>query len=481
MTATPDSINVEALTPEEQMALAVEQYRREEASSIATSLGAEIVKHRSANSMPQKVYEGKTPLKDFGINTPKSMRGFNPQVPWGSLAVHELLARIDFGGWSVGVGTDPKVSQVLDDVYDSANVKAAAQNAHKSALIRGVSFVILSDGDTENGEPEVRVDVESANTVAVSWDKRAQRVTQALLIPVAARGAEVQATVITDDYVCLVIMRLGKVIAVGQPIEHSWTRCPVYAVWNDFDAESQHGHSLFTEPMRSQIASAKRAILSAEIAREFHSLPARVMYNVAEELLIDENGDPIKMDQAAASSIFIVPAASDGSKPEFYTWETASISEPVSWLRACAVLFSSESGVPISALWQAESNPTSAEAQTVSRAPLAEKANVRIIEWTPVWKRIAKDILSRLGLDETADVQAKFSKTNPLPPTVAADYATKVIASGIMQPNSDGVLLDTLGYSNTQAETIREENGSAQTSALISALSSAEATAAVVV
>ena len=142
-----------------------------EARVQLTALLETYEKHRSANAIKARYYEGKVPLSEvnLGIALPKGMGKLEIGCSWGAKCVDVLAARSMFDGY---VGESGEDIPALDALVSGNQMVSEYAKAVRDELKFGTTFATLS-ADPELG---CRVRWHSPRTAAARWDGELGRI-----------------------------------------------------------------------------------------------------------------------------------------------------------------------------------------------------------------------------------------------------------------------------------------------------------------
>src|SRR5699024_2065162 len=115
-------------------------------------------------------YEGKNALKDFGIAVPPQMQKAFTPLQEIAKGVHALTDRSQFEGFVSGAGADDVFG--LGGALDANDFVSEFPLAVTSSAIHACSFLTVSTGDVQSGEPEQLILARSADASAATWDRR---------------------------------------------------------------------------------------------------------------------------------------------------------------------------------------------------------------------------------------------------------------------------------------------------------------------
>lgn len=430
--------------------------------STAEQLARKLERYRVENRKKRLYFEGKNKVKDLGIATPPKLRNLNVNLGWARMACTVLSERITFDGWL----TD---EYELNSVYSANNLSVESGITHTEALKYGISFVAVTEGDTEVGEPEILVTVESPMTTTTHYDRRLRKVTYALMLEEPTkRGERVEGMLITENLYVPVVRQDGvtKIDARLEITEHGYGRVPVVPVINNRDGFS--GHSEITETVISLVDQAQRTLLGMEINREYYSNPQKYMLGVDPEQFATPDGRTISPMSVMADSAFALPANMDNQIPTVGQFEVGSPTPFVDVLRTISQLFAAETSIPISRLWDSGANPTSADAIRQAESGLIKRAEDRIRSFSHAWEEVAKLILIiRDGeVPDGANLTPRFREPDSAARSANAQEVMTLVQTGILQPDSL-VVFDRIGLSRGEQEIVKAENSRARATMLL--------------
>lgn len=142
-------------------------------SSSYITLMNELGKHRNANELTDRYYEGTRTTRP-GFSIPPTIRRdvMNLVCGWPATTVDVLHERIDWRGWD----TDAKYMKILQDVYEENELAYESELGHLDSLMYGMSFGVVGTGDKKIGEPEILATVESAKDMTGYYNRRKRRI-----------------------------------------------------------------------------------------------------------------------------------------------------------------------------------------------------------------------------------------------------------------------------------------------------------------
>lgn len=420
-----------------------------------------------ANSEAESRYEGSWCAKQFGISIPPNMRGLHTPAGWDGTVVDVLEERLDWLGW-----TSDSEDFGLTDVFTANGLDVNGGMAHLDALIFGLSFVSIGSGFDD--EPNPLVTPHSPMTMTATWDRRTRRLSSALAT-VSENGDVIESTLYTLGSTASFARQGGRWHAVERDV-HNLSRLPVVAVPNRVRGSRDLGRSEITKPIRYYSDAASRTLLGLEVNREFYNAPQRIGLNVSDDMFEDESGNPVSPWNSIMGRVWNIPANEDpdGPAPDVKQFNPASPSPYLDQVQGYAQRVASEAGIPSTYFGIHTANPASADAIRAAESRLVKRAERRQASFGRSWLEVGRlALMVRDGeLPETYDTSVSTKWRDAATPTRAAsaDEATKLIASGVLPPNST-VTYDRVGLSPAEQRQVeadrRREGGSAALASIL--------------
>jgi hypothetical protein len=395
-----------------------------------------------ANSEAEQRYEGSWCAKQFGISIPPNMRGLHTPAGWDGTVVDVLEERLDWLGW-----TSDGEDYGLGDVFSANGLDVDGGMAHLDALIFGLSFVSIGSGF--DGEPNPLVTPHSPTTMTATWDRRTRRLSSALAT-VSEDGDVVEATLYTPGNTATFSRSGGRWHTVERD-NHNLPRLPVVLVPNRVRGSRDLGRSEITKPIRYYSDAAARTLLGLEVNREFYNAPQRIGLNVDDSMFEDEGGNPVSPWTSIMGRVWNIPANEDGQPaPDVKQFSPASPAPYLDQVQGYANRVASEAGIPATYFGIHTANPASADAIRAQESRLVKRAERRQSSFGRSWLEVGRlALMVRDGsLPDDYDTAVSTKWRDAATPTRAAsaDEATKLIASGILPPDST-VTYDRVGLS----------------------------------
>lgn len=421
-----------------------------------------------ANSEAEDRYEGSWCAKQFGISIPPNMRGLHTPAGWDGTVVDVLEERLDWLGW-----TSDGDDFGLGGVYSANGLDVDGGMAHLDALIFGLSFVTVGSGF--DGEPDPLITPHSPTTMTAVWDRRTRRLSSALAT-VSEDGDVVEATLYKLGSTATFSRQGGRWHTVDRDA-HNLSRVPVVAVPNRVRGSRDLGRSEITKPIRYYSDAASRTLLGLEVNREFYNAPQRIGLNVSDAMFEDESGAAVSPWTSIMGRVWNIPANEDpeGPQPDVKQFSPASPAPYLDQVQGYAKRVASEAGIPTTYFGIETANPASADAIRAAESRLVKRAERRQASFGRSWLEVGRlALLVRDGsLPDSFDTSVSTKWRDAATPTRAAsaDEATKLIASGVLPPDST-VTYDRVGLSPAEQKQIAADKRRARGTAVLSSLPS---------
>lgn len=415
-----------------------------------------------ANQEAEDRYEGKWQAKQFGISIPPNMRGLHTPAGWDGTVVDVLEERLDWLGW-----TSDGDDYGLGDVFSANGLDVDGGMAHLDALIFGLSFVSIGSGF--DGEPNPLVTPHSPTTMTAEWDRRTRRLSSAAAT-VSEDGDVVEATLYLPNSTSVFARQGGRWHAVDRDA-HNLGRLPVVVVPNRVRGSRDLGRSEITKPIRYYSDAAARTLLGLEVNREFYNAPQRIGLNVDDSMFEDESGNPVSPWTSIMGRVWNIPANEDGQPaPDVKQFNPASPSPYLDQVQGYAQRVASEAGIPSTYFGIHTANPASADAIRAAESRLVKRAERRQASFGRSWLEVGRLALmvrdGSIPADYNTSVSTKWRDAATPTRAASADEATKLIASGVLPPDST-VTYDRVGLSPAEQRQIAADKRRTRGSAVL--------------
>jgi hypothetical protein len=368
-------------------------------------------------------YDGKAALKDFGISLPPKMRGIEAALGWVGKGVHALTDRSQFEGFvSAEDSEDPfSLSEILWDNRFRVEFPAATV----SSAVHGCSFLTVSQGDVQSGEPAVLVLPRAADSSAAVWDSR-RRALRGFLSVVDMDGTQVTK---------MVMYTPEKVVSLSRG-ERSWRaevrRNPLGVVSvaplvHKFELGRPLGHSRITRAAMGYADSALRTIVRAEVSAEFYSAPEYYLFGTDVSEFIGNDKWTAIMGRIKA-----MDTEPGDEKPDLHRFTGASPQPHTDQLRMWANLFADDQDLDVK--FADSSNPSSADAIFAAKESLITTTKDANAMWGfGAVQAMHLAVMLRDGLGavpvELRSLSAQFTPPEIVSPSARADAFSKLASS----------------------------------------------------
>jgi hypothetical protein len=421
---------------------------------------------RFRNLLRTTYYEGKNALKDFGISIPPQLRQAETAMQWVSKGVNALTDRSQFDDFVSPNGSE--------DPFDLASIVSDNQfmvefpQAKVSSAIHACSFLTVSQGDVQSGEPEVLVLARAAEDSAALWDRRRRAIRGFLsVLETDEMGQPTSLVMYTPEKVVTLEKktRQWSVDVVANPLGEVTVAPVVYKP----ELKRPFGHSRITRAAMYYTDAALRTILRAEASSELYAAPSYWLFGQDVTKMVGTDKWSAVMGRIKALDI------DDGEdKPDIHRFEGASPQPHAEQLRMWATLFAGDQGLSVSSLGVVQDNPSSADAIYAAKEDLIIDARNANGTWGQgAVKAMQLAVRLRDGLDSVPDelrrLYANFTDPAIVSPSAAADAFTKR-AAAIPGFAETEVGLESAGLTREQIIRFQQEKRRAGVGSLVEQL-----------
>lgn len=423
-------------------------------------------KHRNANTIKARYYEGKIPLSDvnLGIALPENLCGLEMDCGWGGQAVDVLAERSIFDGF---VGKNGGDVELITQIAERNMLLSEYPKATTTELEFGCVFATLS----ADNKKKARIRFHSPETAAAKHNGELGRIEYGLAIIATMKSGDKELVSVINFYTNDAIWVLKRIAdtqtfkaeehlhKMGRPLMEPM-------VWNATDKKPL-GRSRLKAPQRGLIKGFVRTICNATIGLEFATSPQKYLLGIS-----DEQYDRIisqKFKQYVGSILAATRDPETGQLPQFGQLAQGNISPHIQMLRALATQFSAITGLSSNDVGVIdEANPTSSdaiEAQSKKLVSLAEKLNKGNGESLTLIMLMALAIEKNVSLDDLTEEDKAIMPhfKNPMMPSIAAtaDAATKIASARPGFADTD-VFLEMMGFSQSDIRRINAQQAKAR-------------------
>ena len=312
-------------------------------------------KRRPSNITRSTYFDGEAALKDFGISLPPQMTGIGSALGWVGKGVRAVTDRSQSEGFVSATDTDFGIDQITDD----NDFDIEFPGAQVSSAVHGCSFLTVSHGDVQAGEPDVQIIARAADASAAIWDVRRRALAGFLSIVESKHNQPTSMIMYTPERV-LVMNRQERVWGaawVVDPIRNPLRRVSVAPIVYARELLRPLGHSRITRASMGYTDSGLRTIVRAEVSAEFFAAPEYYLFGPNVEEFVGNDRWSAIMGRIKALN---VDKDETGDYPQLTRFTGASPQPHTDQLRMWANLFADDQDLEVK--FADSSNPSSADA-----------------------------------------------------------------------------------------------------------------------
>ena len=395
-------------------------------TNLLRTLLATWKKRQRMNMRRSLYYDGEAALKDFGISLPPQMRNVSAALGWIGKGTRALTNRSEFAGFVTTSGSsDPlDIGQLMWDNQFQTEFPASCI----SSAMHGCSFITVTNGDLDAGEPDVLMTMRSAESSAAIWDNRRRAVGGFLSIIATGEDRNPTSMVLyTAEHVRVIERTAGAWKSYAIP--HHMGEVPAYQLVHNYELRRPLGKSRISRAAMYFSDAALRTIVRSEVSAEFYSAPEYWLFGSAVESFIGDNKWSAIMGRIKAKDIDTV---ADEKPPELQRFTGASPQPHTDQLRMWAAQFADEMDLDVR--FADSANPSSAEAIFAAKESLITDTKTANRSWgfgavramnAAIRLRDGRDVDS----DEMRSLRAQFTDPVLVSPSARADAFSKFAAN----------------------------------------------------
>lgn len=403
---------------------------------------------RSRNLLRTVYYEGKNALKDFGIAVPPQMQ--NAFTPLQSIAkgVRALTDRSQFEGLVSGSGSDDPFE--LSSILDVNDFETEFPLAVTSSAIHACSFLTVSNGDVQSGEPDVLMLARAADSSAAIWDRRRRMLAGFLSVVDADQSGPTDLVMYTPERVYF--------FTKGASWRSSWIpnrlgEVSVSRLVLDPELNRPFGNSRVTRTAMGLTDAMVRTVLRSEVSAEFYSADKYWLFGADVTKFVGDDKWSAMMNRMNAIDQEV------GEEIKVQRFSGASPQPHIEQLRMLTSLFADDQSLDVK--FADSSNPSSADAIYAAKEELIMKTrNANRVWGRGAVKAMQLAVRLRDGLDsvpnELRSLQARFTDPAIVSPSARADAFSK-LATNIDGFGVSEVGMEYAGLSRDQITRFQEE------------------------
>lgn len=419
---------------------------------------------RRPMNMRRSVYfDGEKALEDFGISLPPQMSGIGAALGWTKKGVEALTNRSNFEGFVSGTGGDDPfgLAGVLAENRFSVEFPAATV----SSAVHGCSFITVSRGDVQSGEPEVMMIARAAEDSAALWDRRRRALRGFLSV------MEIDESGMPSEMVMHSPYRIYSFEKRADGRWGTWSRenvlgeVTVAPLVHGYELRRPLGHSRITRSSMYFSDAGLRTVVRAEVSAEFYSAPEYYLFGADVTQFVGDDKWSALMGRIKALDI------EDGDdKPDLHRFTGASPQPHTDQLRMWMSLFADDQDLELK--MADSSNPSSADAIFAAKETLITATSAS----NELWGFGAVQALRYAGMirgdvltDEWRGLRAQFTDPAIVSPSARADAFSKLSVS-IPGFGESEVGMEFAGLSREQITRFQADRRRAQADSRLSAL-----------
>lgn len=378
---------------------------------------------RNMNMTRSVYYDGEAALQDFGISLPPQMRSITAALGWVAKGVNAVTDRSKFEGFVLPDGTDDPFG--LEQIMYDNRFRVEFPQAKVSSAVHGCSFITVTQGDVQSGEPEILMLARAADDSAAVWDRRRRRIRGFLSV-----------VDVENEFPTVLVMHTPEKVVTLRKTATSWVAdvranplgvVTVAPLVYKPELKRPFGHSRITRAAMGYSDAALRTIVRSEVSAEFYSAPEYFLFGADVAAFVGTDKWTALMGRIKALD---VPDGDD--KPDLHRFTGASPQPHTDQLRLWASLFADDQDLEVK--FADSANPSSADAIFAAKETLITTTR----DANDVWGQGAVDamhfaVMLRDGLSEVPAELRRLSaqSTDPaiVSPSARADAFTKLASS----------------------------------------------------
>jgi len=416
---------------------------------------------RRRNLLRTVYYEGKNALKDFGISVPPQMQKAFTPLQWIAKGVHALTDRSQFEGFVSGNGADDPFG--LSVILDQNDFETEFPMATTSSAVHACSFLTISEGDTQSGEPDVLMLARAADASAAVWDRRRRSLAGFLSIIELDEFGATEMVMYTPEWVYSMSKSARWTVS---SIPNRLGEVSVSRLVYKPELNRPFGHSRITRTGMGLTDAAVRTVLRSEVSAEFYAADKYWLFGADVTKFVGDDKWSAVMGRMNAID------QAEGEKITVERFSGASPQPHIDQLRMLTSLFADDQSLDVK--WADSSNPSSADAIYAAKEELImDTRNTNRVWGRGAVKAVQLAVRLRDGLDAVPDelrsLSARFTDPAIVSPTARADAFTK-LASSIDSFGTSEVGMEYAGLSREQITRFQDERRRDQAGSRLTAL-----------
>jgi hypothetical protein len=310
--------------------------------------------------------DGLNKLKDLAVSIPPQLvNSLNVVSGWAEKAVTEPANRTVFEGVLGADGNEDPFG--LNEILFANRFASEFPQAVKSSMALSCSFLSVTPGDVQSGEPDALYMFHSAAHSTGLWDRRRRALKAGLVLnDVDDLGRPVMLTLLLPDVTLTAVKRSNGWFVEdsrANPLGHVGLHLLPLAP----DLDRPFGRARIDRRVMSLVDRAVRNGARLDVHSEMFSAMKLVLLGADERTFLDTAGNPIPLWNWSMSRLNAISRDEEGEIPELEQVRAESPEPHIATMRQLASEFSGHTGVPLGSLGIAQDNPESADAKNVAR------------------------------------------------------------------------------------------------------------------
>lgn len=378
------------------------------------------VEKRPRNLLRTMYHEGKNALRDFGISVPPQMQSAYTPLQWIAKGVSAVTGRSEFQGFVSPSGVDDPFG--MGALLSENHFHEEFPQATKSSAIHACSFITVTEGDVQSGEPEVLYLARAADMSAAVWDRRRRTLAGFLSIVDTDDQGPSEMVMYTPFWVYSLVRRSGT--WTGTKLRNRLREVTVARLAFEPELNRPFGHSRITRTAMGLTDAAVRTLLRAEVSAEFYAADKYWLFGADVTKFIGDDKWSALMGRMNAIDVDSVA----GEKIDIQRFTGASPQPHADQMRLIQAMFADDQDLEVK--FADASNPSSADAIYAAK----EDVIVKVRNANRIWgygavKAFQLGVRLRDGVDvddELRGISAQFTDPAIVSPSARADAFSKL-------------------------------------------------------
>lgn len=444
----------------------------EDENNLVNHLLEQLEKKAPRNRLRSSYYDGKRAIHQVGSVIPPQYANIGLALGWSAKAVDGLGRRckLEQMVWANGNLEDLGIRELVDGNFLFDELAQASTDS----LLHGVSYLITTQGNTDDGEPAALVHAKDALNATGDWNKRRRRLDN--LLSVTSRH---------DNHVTGFVLYVENETITAEKDSSGWSveRSPhpwgVPAEPMPYVPRSSRrmGKSRITRPVMSHQDSALRALVRLEAHMDVYTIPKLILLGADESIFKNADGSMKSSWQIALGRAFAIPDDEEATeaRADVKQFDAVSPEPHLAQLNALAKLMARETDLPDSDFALTDmANPTSEGSYAASRENLIAEAENATDYWsTPIRRTVVRALAIQNGVEsiptEWASIETKWRSPLYISRAAAADAGAKQVATAPWLADTE-VGLELLGLDKQQIERAMADRRRSQSVNLVQSL-----------